>query len=58
MKYNGKIFDTDSTFLPTNGKSQIDFGLTKSSGRQKIRNFIITSEDWHMSDHRPISTEI
>ena len=37
------------------GKSQIDFCLTNSIGRRQIKSFNISSNDWHLSDHRPIT---
>ena len=58
MKYYGKTFDNNFTFIRSNGKSQIDFCLTNSEGRRNLKNFNILVNDWHISDHRPISLEV
>ena len=58
MKYYGRTFDNNFTFIRSNGQSQIDFCLTNSTGRRNVKNFQILVNDWHISDHRPISLEI
>ena len=58
MKYYGKTFDNNFTFIRSNGQSQIDFCLTNATGRKMMKNFTILVDDWHISDHRPISLEI
>ena len=58
MKYYGKTYDNNFTFIRSNGQSQIDFCLTNATGRRTIKNFTILVNDWHLSDHRPISLEI
>ena len=55
LKYRGKTFDNDFTFFRQNGKSQIDFCLTNKDGRTMLKDFNIISNDWHLSDHRPIT---
>ena len=55
MVYLEKTFGNDFTFVRSNGKSQIDFCLTNSMGRRKIKDFTVILNDWHLSDHRPIS---
>ena len=58
MKFNRKTFMNEFTFLRSNGKSQIDFCLTNEYGRRQINRFDILSEDWHISEHRPIKLQI
>ena len=58
MKYYGKTFDNNFTFIRSNGQSQIDFCLTNTTGRKTMKNFKILVDDWHISDHRPISLEV
>ena len=55
LKYLGKKMENDFTFLRRNGKSQIDFCLTSTDGRKRIKKFQIVKNDWHLSDHRPIN---
>ena len=55
LKYRGKTFDNDFTFFRQNGKSQIDFCLTNKDGRNMLKEFNIITNDWHLSDHRPIT---
>ena len=58
LKFCHKEFDNDFTFIRSNGKSQIDFCLTNPAGRRHIRGFKILSDDWHISDHRPIQLKL
>ena len=58
LKYRGKKCDNDFTFTRKNGKSQIDFCLTNTEGRKKLKFFHIVSNDWHLSDHRPITLAV
>ena len=37
LKYLGKKMDNDFTFMRKNGKSQIDYCLTNTDGRKKLR---------------------
>ena len=55
LKYRGLTLDNDFTYIRKNGKSQIDFCLTNTHGKTKIKNFNIASTDFHISDHRPIT---
>ena len=54
LKFSQKTFKNDFTFLRSNGRSQIDFCLTNQIGRRNVKYFDMLSNDWHISDHRPI----
>lgn len=58
LKYRGRNFDNDYTFIRSTGKSQIDLCLTNSNGRTKVQNFNILLNNWHISDHRPIALSL
>jgi hypothetical protein len=58
LKFSQKTFKNDFTFLRSNGRSQIDFCLTNQIGRRKVKDFDILSNDWHISDHRPIKLQL
>ena len=58
LKFGRRVFVNDFTFLRSNGKSQIDYCMTNEYGRRLINKFDILSDNWHISDHRPISLEI
>ena len=58
LKFNRKVFTNDFTFLRSNGKSQIDYCLSNEHGRKRIINLEILSQNWHISDHRPLALEI
>ena len=58
LKYDRKNIDNDFTFYGGNGNSQIDYALTHIEGRRTIKHFEVISKDWHVSDHRPILSEI
>ena len=53
-----KIYHGDFTYLKANKKSQIDFIITNSTGRHVVNSFEIANDNWHISDHRPVSATI
>ena len=56
--YRKKVFAGDFTFIRDNNKSQIDFVITSSHGRNEVISFEVLKTNWHMSDHRPITIQI
>ena len=52
--YEGKEFPGNFTYVKSDKRSQIDFVLTSSVGREYIKDYGIIENDWHLSDHRPI----
>ena len=58
LHYKQKIFNGDFTYIKGNKKSQIDFVFTNREGLKRIRELTIPTENWHLSDHRPILLEI
>ena len=58
LKYGRRVVHNDFTYFGGNGKSQIDFCLTDNVGKKCINSFKIISDDWHVSDHKPISLEV
>ena len=52
--YNGKEFPGNFTYVKSDKRSQIDFVLTSSVGREYVEDYGIIENDWHLSDHRPI----
>ena len=58
LKYKGEIFHGDFTYIKDRNKSQIDFVITSSQGRNDLVSFEVVETNWHMSDHRPITLRI
>ena len=58
MIYRGKTFAGDFTYFKGEKKSQIDFVYTNKDGIKRVKNIIIHSDNWHLSDHKPISVEL
>ena len=58
LSYGKKKFNGEPTYFKGEKRSQIDFLYTNREGMKMVRNFAIISEDWHLSDHRPIAAEI
>lgn len=56
--YKRKEFKSDFTYIKHNKKSHIDFILTNKDGLNNVTNFNIISNDWHLSDHRPVTCEL
>ena len=55
---HNKTYPGDFTYLKAEKKSQIDYVFTDRIGVKSIKDFSICSENWHLSDHRPICVEI
>ena len=58
LKYKCTNFGGDFTYIKNEKKSQIDFTLTNSDGRNHITSFSIINQDWHISDHRPVCVDV
>ena len=58
MKLRSKDMGNDYALIRSNGSSQIDFVQTDKEGLKYIDDFNISVNDWHTSDHRPVSLEI
>ena len=58
LKYKNKTFQGNFTYHKSNKKSQIDFAFTNCNGLPYIEDFNIIDENWHSSDHLPISMKI
>ena len=58
LKLGKEIFLGDFTYHKGNKKSQIDFVYTNKIGAKFIEDLSIPSEDWHLSDHRPITLQL
>ena len=58
LKYGGKHFPGDFTYIKAQKKSQIDFVYTNKTGVKYIKDFHIHSENWHFSDHKPVEVEL
>ena len=56
--HKGKSLGGDFTYHKAGKKSQIDFAYTTKSGLNFVKDFTIVKDNWHMSDHKPISLEI
>ena len=52
LTYKGKQFQSDFTYIKRDKKSHIDFILTNKTGLNNVLEF---SDDWHLSDHRPVA---
>ena len=48
MKYYGRTFDNNFTFIRSNGQSQIDLCLKNAKGRKAMKNSRILINDWHI----------
>ena len=57
LKYKGKYLKGDFTYIKGRKASQINL-LTNNDGLSNIQDFKIISNDWHLSDHRPISVNL
>ena len=51
-------FGNNFTYIGGNGNSQIDYVLTNNAGRPKVKKIDILLNDWHISNHRPLSLEL
>ena len=58
LVFGNRKFIGDFTYYKGEKKSQIDFVYTNRNGIKMIKSFSIISENWHISDHRPIGIEI
>ena len=58
LKCTGKVTHNNFTFFGGRRNSQIDFALTNNAGRKNLNSFNILKNDWHISDHAPISLQI
>ena len=58
LKMHNKTYPGDFTYHKAEKKSQIDYVFTDRIGVKSIKDFSICSENWHLSDHRPICVEI
>ena len=58
LKYKCTNFEGDFTYIKNEKKSQIDFTLTTSDGRNHITSFSIINQDWLTSDHRPVCVNV
>ena len=58
LKYKGKVFNGDFTYIKNDKKSQIDYVITNNQGRSEVVSFQVIKTNWHISDHRPIALEI
>ena len=56
--YKRKEFKSDFTYIKHNKKSHIDFILTNKDGLNNVTQFSIINNDWHLSDHRPVTCEL
>ena len=53
--YKGKQYPSDFTYIKNSKKSHIDFILTNKDGLKSVTDFKVISNDWHLSDHRPVT---
>ena len=58
LRYKNHIFPGDFTYFKWNKKSQIDFAYTSKEGLKYVKNLHLHRDNWHSSDHMPISTDI
>ena len=58
LNYGRKQFTGENTYFKGEKKSQIDFVYTNRDGVKLVQDFCIISENWHLSDHRPVVVEI
>ena len=58
LQYKQKTYCGDYTYFKGNKKSQIDYVFTNREGMKYVNDFCIPSENWHLSDHRPIVLDI
>ena len=53
--YKGNKYKSDFTYIKHNKKSHIDFILTDKDGLHNVTDFNVLTNDWHLSDHRPVT---
>ena len=58
LNYKQKSFMGNFTYHKADKHSQIDFALTNNIGIRSVEDFSIISENWHLSDHKPITLSI
>ena len=58
LTHRGNVFEGDFTYFKGEKKSQIDFVFTCNEGLKIVKSFSIIKDNWHLSDHRPVSVEI
>ena len=58
LKYKSKVFKSSFTYYKAENHSQIDFVFTNREGIKQIEDFSVISENWHLSDHLPITVDI
>ena len=58
LRYKEKIFMGGFTYTKSDKKSQIDFILTTSNGRENVQELLLIDDDWHLSDHRPLQLNL
>lgn len=58
LMLGNKKFDNEFTFFRGNQHSQIDYILTTSEAFKSLESFRVIKDNWHASDHRPISVQL
>ena len=58
LKLGKTKFVGDYTYYKGEKKSQIDFVFTNAAGAKHMKDFVIPSDDWHLSDHGPLIVEL
>ena len=53
-----KQYSSDFTYIKNSKKSHIDFILTSKDGLKSVSDFKVVSNDWHLSDHRPVTVTL
>ena len=53
-----KYFPGDFTYYKGEKKSQIYFVYTNKDGLKYIKDFYIPTDDWPVSDHRPVAIDL
>ena len=58
LNYQNKVFEGVFTYLQSENRSQIDFAFTNRDGLKYLHDFSIITDNWHLSDHLPISATL
>ena len=46
------------TYIKLEKRSQIDFVFTNREGMKQVIDFSVVTENWHLSDHLPITVDM
>ena len=58
LYHRNKVFKGRFTYLKSENRSQIDFTFTNREGLKHVCDFSVITENWHLSDHLPITVSV